>query len=123
MKRMLMATVLAATLGMACGVNRRQAAAVYVSEPRVETGVFTRVEHEGNAWEFYPMAPWEKRVRVWVTPETSVVENGTQVDLRAVQPGSKVRLIYELRRDGTGVAERIDIISQVTGEALPDTDT
>ena len=123
MKRMLMATVLAATLGMACGVNRRQAAGVYVSEPRVETGVFTRVGQEGKAWVFDPMAPWEKTVRVWVTPETSVVENGVEADLRAVKPGSKVRLVYELRRDGTGVAERIDVISQVTGEAPPDTDT
>lgn len=123
MKRMLMATVLAATLGMACGVNPRQAAGVYVSEPRVETGVFKRVEQEGKAWVFHPMAPWEKTVRVWVTPDTSVVENGVEADLRAVKPGSKVRLVYELRRDGTGVAERIDVIGPVTGENPPDTDT
>lgn len=123
MKRMLMATVLAASLGMACGVNRRQAAGVFVSEPRVETGVFTRVEQEGKAWVFDPMAPWEKTLRVWVTSETSVVENGVEADLRAVKPGSKVRLVYELRRDGTGVAERIDVISQVKGESPPDTDT
>lgn len=123
MKRMLMATVLAATLGLACGVNRRQAAGVFVSEPMVETGVFTRVEQEGKAWVFYPMAPWEKTVRVWVTSDTSVVENGVQADLCAIKPGSKVRLVYALRRDGTGVAERIDVISQVTGETPPDTDT
>lgn len=121
-KRVLMAMVLAATLGTGC-VNRRQAAGVYVSEPMVETGVFTHVGKEGKAWVFDPMAPWEKKVRVWVTPETSVVENGTETDLRAVKAGRKVRLVYELRRDGTGVAERIDIISKVTGEAPPDTDT
>ncbi|HYO52686.1 hypothetical protein [Archangium sp.] len=120
-KQVLIATLLAATLGMGC-VNRRQAAGVYVGEPMVETGVFTHVGTEGKAWVFDPMAPWEKKVRVWVTPETSVVENGIQADLRAVKPGRKVRLVYELRRDGTGVAERIDIISKVTGEDPPDTD-
>ena len=46
-----------------------------------------------------------------------------QSDLRAVKAGRKVRLVYELRRDGTGVAERIDIMSKVTGEEPPDTDT
>ncbi|HEX8821664.1 MAG TPA: hypothetical protein VF794_17195 [Archangium sp.] len=121
-KPVLVAMMLAATLGSAC-VNRRQAAGVYVSEPMVETGVFTRVGQEGKAWVFNPMAPWEKKVRVWVTPETSVLENGIQADLGAVKPGRKVRLVYELRRDGTGVAERIDIIGKVTGEAPPDTDT
>ncbi|WNG45161.1 hypothetical protein F0U60_14380 [Archangium minus] len=121
-KRVLVVTVLTATLGMACGVNRRQAAGVFVGEPMVETGVFTKIGKEGNAWVFDPMAPWEKKVRVWVPPETSVLENGAEVDLRAVKPGRKVRLVYELRRDGTGVAERIDIIGKVTGEAPPDTD-
>lgn len=120
-KQVLAVTVLVATLGMGC-VNRRQAAGVYVGEPMVEIGVFTRVGKEGKAWVFDPMAPWEKKVRVWVTPETSVVENGTQADLSAVKARRKVRLVYELRRDGTGVAERIDIISEVTGEAPPDTD-
>jgi hypothetical protein len=66
------------------------------------------------------MAPWEKKVRVWVTSETRVVENGTEVELDAVKKGRKVRLVYELRRDGTGVAERIDIIGKVTGETAPD---
>ncbi|HYO67739.1 MAG TPA: hypothetical protein VEU33_16820 [Archangium sp.] len=123
MRQVLIATVLAATLlGTGC-VNRRQAAGVYVSEPMVETGVFTHVGQEGKAWVFNPMAPWEKKVRVWVTAETSVVENGVQTELSAVKTGRKVRLVYELRRDGTGVAERIDIISKVTGEAPPDTDT
>jgi hypothetical protein len=43
MRQVLIATVLAATLlGTGC-VNRRQAAGVYVSEPMVETGVFTPV--------------------------------------------------------------------------------
>ncbi|HEX5744794.1 MAG TPA: hypothetical protein VFZ09_01045 [Archangium sp.] len=123
MKRVLIATVLAATLlGTGC-VNRRQAAGVYVDEPMVELGVFTHVGKEGKAWVFNPMAPWEKKVRVWVTPGTSVVENGIQTELSAVKAGRKVRLVYELRRDGTGVAERIDIISKVTGEEPPDTDT
>jgi hypothetical protein len=117
----LVAMMLAATLGSGC-VNRRQAAGVYVGEPMVETGVFTHVSRKGNAWVFEPMAPWEKKVRVWVTPETSVLENGTEVDLGAVKPRRKVRLVYELRRDGTGVAERIDIIGKVTGEAPLDTD-
>ena len=121
-KQVLAVAVLAAALGMGC-VNWRQAAGVYVSEPMVETGVFTHVGKEGKAWVFDPMAPWEKKVRVWVTPETSVVENGIQTDLRAVKAGRKVRLVYELRRDGTGVAERIDIMSKVSGEELPDTDT
>jgi hypothetical protein len=119
--RVLVAMLLTATLGSAC-VNRRQAAGVYVSEPMVETGVFTQVSRKGNAWVFDPMAPWEKKVRVWVTPETRVLENGTEVDLGAVKSGRKVRLVYELRRDGTGVAERIDIIGKVTGETSPDTD-
>ena len=124
MRQVLIATVLAATLlGTGC-VNRRQAAGVYVDEPMVELGVFTRVsKKEGNAWVFDPMAPWEKKVRVWVTPDTSVVENGIQTELSAVKAGRKVRLVYELRRDGTGVAERIDIISKVSGEEPPDTDT
>ncbi|MFY0567519.1 hypothetical protein ACN28E_27355 [Archangium lansingense] len=122
-KQVLVATVmLAATLGTGC-VNRRQAAGVYVGEPMVETGVFTHVCEEGKAWVFDPMAPWEKKIQVWVTPETSVVENGIQTDLDAVKAGRKVRLVYELRRDGTGVAERIDIMSKVTGEEPPDTDT
>lgn len=124
MRRQVLAVtvLLAAALGTGC-VNRRQAAGVYVGEPMVETGVFTHVGKEGKAWVFNPMAPWEKKVRVWVTPETSVVENGIQADLHAVKAGRKVRLIYELRRDGTGVAERIDIMSKVTGEEPPDTDT
>jgi hypothetical protein len=121
-RQVLIATLLAATLGTGC-VNRRQAAGVYVAEPMVETGVFTHVGKEGKAWVFNPMAPWEKKVRVWVTPETNVVENGIQTDLRAVKAGRKVRLVYELRRDGTGVAERIDIMSKVTGEDPPDTDS
>ncbi|HZH77781.1 MAG TPA: hypothetical protein VEY88_17275 [Archangium sp.] len=117
--RVLVGMLLAATLGTGC-VNRRQAAGVFVGEPMVETGVFTQVSRKGNAWEFDPMAPWEKKVRVWVTPETRVVENGTEVELDAVKKGRKVRLVYELRRDGTGVAERIDIIGKVTGETAPD---
>jgi hypothetical protein len=123
MRQVLIATVLAATLLGAGCVNRRQAAGVYVEEPMVELGVFTHVGQEGKAWVFNPMAPWEKKVRVWVTPDTSVVENGIQTDLSAVKKGRKVRLVYELRRDGTGVAERIDIISKVSGEETPDTDT
>jgi hypothetical protein len=114
------ATLLAAALAMAC-VNIRQAAGVYVGEPRVETGVFTEVGPDGSTWLFDPVAPWEKKVPVWVTPDTDVLANGTEVDLRAIKPGRKVRLVYELRRDGTGVAERIDLIDKVTGEAL-DTD-
>jgi len=120
-KRVLVAMMLTATLGSAC-MSRRQAAGVYVAEPMVETGVFTQVSRKGNAWVFDPLAPWEKKVRVWVTPETRVLENGTEVDLGAVKSGRKVRLVYELRRDGTGVAERIDIIGKVTGETAPDTD-
>lgn len=122
-KQVLAVTVLlTAALGTGC-VNWRQAASVYVGEPMVEIGVFTQVGQEGKAWVFNPMAPWEKKVRVWVTPDTDVVENGIQTDLRAVEAGRKVRLVYELRRDGTGVAERIDIISQVTDEETPDTGT
>jgi hypothetical protein len=37
--------------------------------------------------------------------------------------GRKVRPVYELRREGTGVAERIDSMSKVTGEEPPGTDT
>lgn len=120
-RQVLAVAALAAALGTAC-VNRRQAAGIYVQEPMVETGVFTEVDPAGRLWVFDPMAPWEKEVEVWVPPETYVLANGTQVDLRAVKPGRKVRLVYDIRRDGTAVAERIDIMGPVKGELHPDTD-
>ncbi len=112
-RRMLSVAVLALTLGVGCSHINRKAAGVYVGEPWVDMGVFTQVGGE-EAWVFAPaVGPfgWRKhRVPVWVTPETDILFNGTEAGLADVAPGQKVRLTYELRRDGTGVAERIDII-------------
>jgi hypothetical protein len=119
-KRMLLAAALAVALGGACVTVDRQAAGIYVAEPMVETGVFTRVGRQGEAWMFVPATPSVERVPVWVTPDTSVLVGGARVSLDAVEPGQTVRLVYELQRNGTGVAERIDIIGKVTGSEPPD---
>jgi hypothetical protein len=110
---MLAVAVVALALGAGCARVDRRGAGVYVEEPWVDVGTFTRVGGE-EAWVFAPaVGPygWRKhRVPVWVTPETDILFNGTHAGLADVAPGQKVRLTYEIRRDGTGVAERIDII-------------
>ena len=49
-------------------------------------------------------------------------ETGVEVGLTQIEPGRMVRVVYELRRDGSGHAERIDIISPVKGDAPPEAD-
>jgi len=122
---MLCATALAVALGTGC-VMDRNAAGVFVSEPVVEFGAFTEKGQQGRAWLFEAMpaagyyfhAP---DVPVYVTPETGIYQNGVEVGLAQLEPGRMVRLMYELRRDGTGRAERIDIMAPETG-AAPETD-
>ncbi|XXF75650.1 hypothetical protein P2318_21625 [Myxococcaceae bacterium GXIMD 01537] len=118
-RRMLCGAALVAALGTACWSIDRQGAGVYVSEPMVDIGSFAQVEAQsGQAWAFEPRTHslfWRHQyVPVWVPACTSVFVNGEEATLNAVQPGSTVRLIYQLRRDGTGVAERIDVIAPET---------
>ncbi len=117
---------LAVALGTGC-VMDRNAAGVFVSEPVVEFGEFTQVGERGEAWMFEPLPAsgyWlhSPDLPVYVTPQTSVYENGVEVGLTQLEPGRMVRMVYELRRDGTGRAERIDLMSPETGEAPPEAD-
>jgi hypothetical protein len=125
-KRMLGATALALALGTGCFTDRN-AAGVFVSEPVVEFGEFTQVGRKGEAWMFEAKAAsgvyfYAPDRPVYVTSETGVYENGVEVELTQLEPGRMVRVVYELRRDGTGRAERIDLISPVTDETPPDAD-
>ena len=126
-KRMLCATALALALGTTGCFTDRNAAGVFVSEPVVEFGEFTRVGGRGEAWMFEAKAAsgvyfYAPDRPVYVTSQTSVYENGVEVDLTQLEPGRMVRVVYELRRDGSGRAERIDIISPVQGDAPPEAD-
>lgn len=119
-KRMLCASALAVALGTGCFIDR-SAVGAFVSEPMVEFGEFTQVGRKGEAWLFEAKAAsgvyfYSPDIPVYVTHETSVYANGVEVDLAQLEPGRMVRMVYELRRDGTGRAERIDIISPDTGE-------
>ena len=125
-KRMLCATALAVALGTGC-VMDRNAAGVFVSEPVVELGEFTQVGSKGEAWMFEakPASGYWLHTPdrpVYVTPETSIYENGVEVGLTQLEPGRMVRMVYEVRRDGTGRAERIDIISPVKAGTPPEAD-
>lgn len=124
-KWMLCAVALSAALGAGCFMDRN-AAGVFVSEPVVEFGTFTAVGKGDRAWMFEPKAAsgyylYAPDLPMYVTPETGIYRNGVEVGLAQLEPGRMVRLVYELRRDGTGRAERIDIIAPETG-APPEAD-
>jgi hypothetical protein len=109
-RRILSGVVLALLLGAGCARVDLRAAGLYAAEPWVDVGRFTQVGGE-QAWIFAPALGWKKdRLPVWVTPETDVFLDGAPVGLGDINPGQTVRLMYELRRDGTGVAERIDVM-------------
>ena len=112
MKRMMLLAGLVATLGSACGGLNRNAAGVYVGEPVVAIGVFTQVgEAPGEKWIFDPGVLERRKVPLRMTPDTNVVSvDGAELGLEAIQPGQPVRVVYELLRDGSGIAERIDVI-------------
>lgn len=123
MRRRLSIAVLALALGAGCAPLNRNAAGVFVEEPWVDIGTFTQVGGR-DAWVFSSSSRWlDDDLPVWVTPETDIVLNGAHIGLDAVEPGQEVRLLYNLRPDGSNVAERIDILGAPTPGTPPDTDS
>lgn len=121
-RRVLSGVVLALLLGAGCARLDRRAAGVYTAEPWVDLGTFTQMEDK-EAWIFAPALGWkEARLPVWVTPETEVFLHGTPVSLGDISPGQTVRLVYDIGRDGTGVAERIDLMGAPLEGAPRDAD-
>lgn len=115
--------VLALTLGSGCLTPNRQASGVFVEEPWVDMGTFTKVGGR-DAWLFSSSSVWwQDELPVWVTPDTVIVLNGAHIGLDAVEPGQEVRLLYNLRPDGSNVAERIDIMGAPTPDTPHDTDS
>lgn len=113
---------LALALGAGCTPNLR-ASGVFVDEPWVDVGSFRKVGGR-DAWVFTSSSEWWKDdVPVWVTDDTKIVLNGTRVGIDDVEPGQEVRLFYDLRPDGSNVAERIDILGAPTPGSPFETDS
>jgi hypothetical protein len=113
---------LALALGSGCS-PRLRASGVFTDEPWVDVGSFRKVGGR-DAWMFSSSSEWWKfDIPVWVTPETKVVLNGTQVGIGDVEPGQEVRLLYDMRPDGSSIARRIDVLGDPRPGAQFDTDS